>query len=425
MHPRPMFIEFTIKNFGPFKNKTTFSMESTPLDGNEGNLLDSPLKEPLLGAAVIFGANASGKSYILKAMEVLQLMVRAPMNPNITYPWYQPFRASKDTLAAPTELSIAFTVGDIRYDYSISFDRNHVVSESLYRFPNGRKALVFLRNGQNFQFGRTTMRGLKSSSLLTSPSSSFLSVAAQYNNEACMAAHMGIVNDIIILGGNLSSMLNKVIEHINTNPESKKHMMKAMRIADMGICDISGTVKTRKAEELINQIPQQVIGLMMATGNTEVAETSLYLEHDFKDSDVDRGMLRFPFEIESNGTMQLFCLMGPVIDALEQGYAVMIDEFGTFLHSDIAKWLIRQFRRASNPNRAQLIVNTQDQSLLSLELLRRDQVWFTQKDMDTGSSELYSLSDFNGVRADIDLQKSYSIDKFGAKPFISNEDVMI
>ena len=420
-----MFIEFTIKNFGPFKNKTTFSMESTPLDGNEGNLLDSPLKEPLLGAAVIFGANASGKSYILKAMEVLQLMVRAPMNPNITYPWYQPFRASKDTLAAPTELSIAFTVGDIRYDYSISFDRNHVVSESLYRFPNGRKALVFLRNGQNFQFGRTTMRGLKSSSLLTSPSSSFLSVAAQYNNEACMAAHMGIVNDIIILGGNLSSMLNKVIEHINTNPESKKHMMKAMRIADMGICDISGTVKTRKAEELINQIPQQVIGLMMATGNTEVAETSLYLEHDFKDSDVDRGMLRFPFEIESNGTMQLFCLMGPVIDALEQGYAVMIDEFGTFLHSDIAKWLIRQFRRASNPNRAQLIVNTQDQSLLSLELLRRDQVWFTQKDMDTGSSELYSLSDFNGVRADIDLQKSYSIDKFGAKPFISNEDVMI
>ena len=117
--------------------------------------------------------------------------------------------------------------------------------------------------------------------------------------------------------------------------------------------------------------------------------------------------------------------MGPIVDALEHGYTVMIDEFGTFIHSDIAKWIIRQFRNAANPNKAQLIVNTQDQSLLSLELLRRDQIWFTQKNIDTGASELYSLSDFNGVRADIDLQKSYSVDKFGAKPFVSNEDVMI
>ena len=149
------------------------------------------------------------------------------------------------------------------------------------------------------------------------------------------------------------------------------------------------------------------------------------LIHDFKNSDVDKSMLNFPFQIESNGTMQLFCLMGPIVDALEHGYTVMIDEFGTFIHSDIAKWIIRQFRNAANPNKAQLIVNTQDQSLLSLELLRRDQIWFTQKNIDTGASELYSLSDFNGVRADIDLQKSYSVDKFGAKPFVSNEDVMI
>ena len=420
-----MLIEFSIKNFGPFKDKAVFSMESTALDGNEGNLLNSPLKDPLLGAAVIFGANASGKSYVLKAMDVLQIMVRAPMNPNITYPWYQPFRASNETLSAPTELGIAFTVDDVRYDYSISFDKDHVVAESLYHSPKGRKGMVFSRKEQNFKFGRTAIRGLRSSSMLTSPTSSFLSVAAQYNNETCLAAHKGIVNDIKIIGGNLSTMLNDVVEYINLNKGFKEHMMKALRIADLGICGISGTVKTRNAVELINQIPQQVIGLMMATGNTEVAETSLFLEHDFKNSDVDKGMLNFPFQIESNGTMQLFCLMGPIVDALEHGYTVMIDEFGTFIHSDIAKWIIRQFRNAANPNKAQLIVNTQDQSLLSLELLRRDQIWFTQKNIDTGASELYSLSDFNGVRADIDLQKSYSVDKFGAKPFVSNEDVMI
>ena len=353
-------------------------------------------------------------------------MVRAPMNPNIVYPWYQPFRASKDTLSAPVEFGISFIVDGVRYDYSIAFDKSHVVKESLYFSPKGKKAMVFSRSEQNFTFGRMAMRGLTTSSRMTSPSSSFLSVAAQFNNEVCLAAHLGIVRDIIIIGSNPAINLNRVIEHINVNPKSKAHMLKALRIADLGITNVSGTVKTRKAEELINQIPEQVIGLMMATGNTELAETVLYLEHDFRDSDVNKSaVLKFPFEIESNGTMQLFCLMGPIIDALENGYTIMIDEFGTFLHSDVAKWIIRQFRNAANPKKAQLLVNTQDQSLLSLELLRRDQIWFVQKDVNTGASEIYSLSDFNGVRADMDLQKGYSIDKFGAKPFVSNEDVMI
>ncbi|MCQ2079450.1 MAG: ATP-binding protein [archaeon] len=420
-----MFIDFSITNFGPFRNKAVFSLESTNLDGNEGNLLEcDTLGEPLLGSAVIFGANASGKSYVLKAMEVLQLMVRAPMNPNITYPWYQPFRASSSTMSAPTELEIRFTKGGVKYDYAISFVADRVVSESLYHYPSRRKALVFMRSGQTYEFGRTAMKGLKASSALTSPASSFLAVAAQYNNETCLAAHQFIVNEVLIIGSNLSDMLNQVIEHINTHPESKAHMLRALKIADMGITDVIGSVQTRKATELGNEIPPQVIGLMMATGNTEIAQTTLLMEHRFPGSDVGQDMLRYPFGIESNGTMQLFCLMGPVIDALEKGFTVMIDEFGTFLHSDIARWIIRQFRSAANPNRAQLIVNTQDQSLLSLDILRRDQIWFTQKDMSTGASELYALSDFNGVRGDIDVQKSYSADKFGARPFIPDEDVM-
>ena len=425
MHLVTMLIDFSIRNFGPFEDKVTLSLESTSLDGNEFNLLDCPqISDPLLSSAVIFGANASGKSYVLKAVEVLQLMVRAPMVPNISYPWYQPFRASRDSLHAPVELGIRFVTGGVKYDYSLSFAIDHVVSERLCYSPMGKRAMVFERTGQKFRFGRTAMKGLKTVADMTTPTSTFLAVAAQYNNPVCLAAHRGIVNEILILGGNLSEILNSVIAHINRNPESKARMLRAMRIADMGITDVIGSVKTRKATDFGNDIPPQVIGLMMATGNTEVSQTTMYIKHGFIESDVDRDLLKFPFQIESNGTMQLFCLMGPIIDALENGYTVMIDEFGTFLHSDVAKWIIRQFRDAANPNRAQLIVNTQDQSLMSLDLLRRDQVWFTQKDMDTGASELYALSDFNGVRLDIDLQKSYSVNKYGARPFILNEDVM-
>lgn len=420
-----MFIDLSIKNFGPFKDRAVFSLDSTALDGNEVNLIECPQNgSPLLGAAVIFGANASGKSYVLKAMEVLQLMVRVPMNPNTDYPWYQPFRASASTIDAPTELGIRFIKDGVKYDYSIAFVVNKVVAESLYYYPLGKRALVFDRTEQSYTFGRSAMKGLKASSSMTSPSSSFLAVAAQYNNKVCLAAHHGIVNEIIVLGSNLSDMLNKVIEHMSKNPDSKARIMKAMRIADLGISDVAGTVAKKNVMDMGGELSPQVMGLMMATGNVELSQTILFIEHEFPDSDVSKDMLRYPFMIESNGTIQLLCLMGPIVSALENGCTIMIDEFGTFLHSEIAKWIIRQFRSTANPNKAQLVVNTQDQSLMSLDFLRRDQIWFAQKNPATGASELYALSDFNAVRADVDLQKSYNIDKFGARPSVSDEDVM-
>lgn len=419
-----MLIDFALRNFGPFKDQFVFSMVPTALEGDEAQLVPMNDSESLLCSAAIFGANASGKSYVFKALETLQLMVRAPMNPNIKYPWYQPFRASKDTFQAPTAFVINFLQNEIRYEYSISFVSDHVVSESLYHYPKGKRALVFERVEQRFRFGRSTMKGLTASSKLVSPSSSFLAVAAQYNSEVCMAAHKGIVGEILLLGGDSSYLLNEVIEHMNTHPGSKDLLLRALSIADFGISDFFGTVQKKEVTEFGNKLPPQIVNLAMMSGSTELAQTTMYLEHDFAKSDAGKDLLRYPFQIESNGTLQFFCIMGPIIDALENGYTVVVDEFGTYLHSDLAKWILSQFRSPANPHRAQIIVNTQDQSLLSLDLFRRDQVWFTQKDRDTGASKLYCLSDFNGVRADIDLQKSYSVNKFGGMPFIRDEDVL-
>lgn len=418
-----MIIDFSIKNFGPFKDKVCLSLESTSLDGIEENILEPESSNPLLSSAAIFGANASGKSYVIKAMEVLQNMVKAPMNPNMIYPWYQPFRLSSSTLNAPIELSLRFIKNSVEYDYSISFMRDRVVFESLFYYPLGRKAMVFTRNNQDFQFGRTAIRGLKTSSGMTSPSSSFLAVAAQFNNNVCLVVHQGIVNDIIVVG---SSEVNfdKVVDCINRDSRFKNHLMKALRIADFGIVDAIGNTKMKNIADLKKELPPQIVGLMMATGNIEIPQTTLFMKHYFEQCDVEENILNFPYGIESNGTIQMFCLMGPIVDSLEKGYTILIDEFGTYLHSDVAKWILRQFRSCANPNNSQLIINTQDQSLLSLDFLRRDQIWFTQKDMKTGASELYSLSDFKGVRQDVDLQKSYSINKFGGKPFILDEDVI-
>ncbi len=116
--------------------------------------------------------------------------------------------------------------------------------------------------------------------------------------------------------------------------------------------------------------------------------------------------------------------MGPVIDALKNGSVLFLDKFGSYLHSEIGKWVIRQFRDPANPNHAQLVFNTHDQSLMDQELLRRDQIWFTQKDFDTGASELYCLSDFNGLRPGTDIRRCYAAGKYQALPYIPSEDVI-
>ncbi len=421
-----MLVDFSFENFGPFRDKTVFSMDSTKLDGPECNKIKAEkCNLELLSSAAIFGPNASGKSYVLKAMDVLQNLVRAPMPPNVKIPYYMPFRASSGSLRSPTKMGIRYTVDDIVYRYEISFDSEHIVSESLCYEPNGRPISVFVRNGQEFEFkNRTVSKGLKMISQMAALSSAFLPIAAQYNNEVCRNAHKGIVSDIILLGSNISAIMNQVIARTNEDPDFRRSMLRALKIADFGISDIQGNVMKKKVSELGEVFPPQAIGLMLSSGITDIDQVTLNLKHDFKDADVDSGQLYFPFDIESNGTMQFFCLMGPVIDALKNGSVLFLDEFGSYLHSEIGKWVIRQFRDSANPNHAQLIFNTHDQSLMDQDLLRRDQIWFTQKDFDTGASELYCLSDFNGLRPETDIRRCYAAGKYQALPYIPSEDVI-
>lgn len=424
-----MLLSISIKNFGPFRDKTVLSTESTKMDGDDDYLADCKGHQyPLLTSAVILGPNASGKSYVLRAIATLQNMLRGPLPPNFTYPWYEPFCVSNDTMNQPVEIGVCLIDGGIKYDYSISFCKDHITEENLYYYPNKRKALVFMRKEQNYVFGHLTTKGLKPSSKLTPACSSFLVAAAQFNNDVCNSFHNAIVNKTIVLFGNPFDYLVKTINDVNEYPERKKRILNALRIADFGIVNINGSVQKKKLTDIGTNIPPQVKGLMMMAENIDIDQVSLHLTHSFNvknDGDeLNKNVLiDFPFSVESNGTIQILCLMSSIVNALEKGYVIMIDEFGTFIHSEISKWIVSQFKNIANPNKAQLIVNTHDQSLLDLELLRRDQIWFTNK-RDDGSSELYALSDFKGVRQDANIMRDYSLGRFGAKPFIEYKDVM-
>ena len=419
-----MIVDFTVENFGPFRDRTTLSFQATGLSEHEENLTwMEPVKDNLLNSVAIFGANASGKSYILRALSTLVAMMRFPLPANLNIMNYAPFRLSPHTKNAPTRMGMRFIHEDILYEYSVAYDSRSVISESLHYYPNKQRAKVFSRERNSFSFGSGSVSsGQSLISKRVGANSTYISVAAQFNNKICLDVNKFLSN-VQILSGDMNETLNRTIRMMGNDEDLRQALLKALNVADFCIYDLEGNVKTKDVVDMKDVFPPQIIGLMMATGTQKIDETTLNLKHDVTTkglSDEDR---TFPYFIESNGTVMTLSIMGPIIHALRTGGVIAIDEFGSFLHHEISRWIVNQFKNAGNRNKAQLIVNTHDQLLMDTdELFRRDQICFTEKDMNTGASELYCLSDFK-IRKSFDPRKGYELGRFGAVPFIKKGDL--
>lgn len=421
-----MLIDFSVENYGPFRDKATLSMRRTSTDEHPDNLIDSPaIGEEVLNSVAVFGPNSSGKSYIVHAFSALTNMVNSLFTIDTKYPWYEPFRLSSKTVNAPVRMNIRFVKDEILYDYSLSFDSNKVLSESLYHYPKGHKSKVFVRTGQEFEFTKAVKHEMGPLAKATSKNSTYLAVASRLNNEICIKAHQGITQDIIFVQCDGEKLFGPVTRMMSENPVAKELMVKALRISDFGISDIECKLEDREASDSSNDKLIETLKKTTPFEKYKVVTPRVWMKHDLESLDVDEEASLFPIHIESKGTRQMFYFMGPIIDALLNGKTIIIDEFGSYFHSDISRWIISQFKSDSNPKGAQIIVNTHDQMLMDTDILfRRDQILFTQKNSSDGSSELYSLSDYKGVRKDTDIQKNYSIGRYEAVPFISPGDLI-
>jgi len=389
-----MLLDFTVENFGPFRDEVTLSLQCAA--GNElpENIIQSDaVNGGILSSAVIFGANASGKSFLNKALDALRATVFQPFPANMGILTYQPFRQDPQKKGAPTKMEIRFIVDKVLYHYSIRYDRSEVVEEWLNFYPKGQKAKVFHRKKDVYEFGSNKIAtGQRTISKMTGPNSAYLALAAQMNNEICANAHKGIVKNIVIVGGDSLNMIDNTIALMNGDSSFKQRILGAMAASDFGITEIEGSLNAN--ERVLNlRHGVSVAGL----------------------SDEDK---TFPYQIESIGTLKMLGLIGPVVDGLNTGKTVVIDEFGAHLHHDLCEWIVRLFQQPGNTNNAQLLINTHNQLLMSLDLFRRDQMFFTEKDRETGASDLYSLYDF-GIRKKFNVQKNYEIGRFGAVPLMS------
>lgn len=420
-----MLLEFSFRNYGPFQDWATLDMEKDIGDEHPDNLMICPeTGDSVLRSAVIFGINSSGKTQILAALGELIQLVRTVPTPNSQIHACKPFRLSTESLSKPTEMRIRFTTEGILYEYGISFDSTRIVFEHLYSYPNGRVTKVFEREGGTFKFTRSEESSLRRISDMTSPNTPLLTTGAQFNNAVCMSVHRYLTTRIVVIGDAAINLMWQVTRRMSEDPWMKERMVKAMSIADFGISDLVGESSRAEASE-IRDIPPQILEALTAAEGATIMKNRLEMRHDFPDADVEDPMHYFPYSIESRGTLQMFSMMGPVIDALRNGGVVMFDEFGSSLHTYISRWILEQFEAPSNPNGAQIVVNTHDLLLMDTDtLFRRDQIYFTDKDRRTGAASLYSLSDFKGIRKDMDILKSYMSGRFDAIPDIDRGDLL-
>lgn len=413
-----MLVEFRIKNFRSLRDEQVLSLvaskDKTLADTHTQATGLSAVPRLLKGAA-IYGANASGKSNLIKALQYMRGVVleSAALSPNQAFA-VQPFKLDGESGRQSTEFEVTFLLEGIRYQYGFAMTSQRIVAEHLLVYKAFKPQRWFERRfdaatGKDvYEFGA----GLKGSKNVwegaTRPNALFLSVAVQLNSEALRPVFDWFANGLVIFNEQAQIGPQLSIQML-MQPEGRKQICDFLSAADVSIADID--VKTRK-------VPGQTVHFDLLAGKTEIRAEEVE-EHQLLFSHVtDNGKAVFGLMDESAGTRNLLSLAGPVLDILRKGLTLVIDELDTSLHTLLVRELVQLFHRPEiNTGGAQLIFTTHDTSLLDApDLFRRDQVWLVEKD-EQQASALVALSEFS-PRKNEALERGYLMGRYGGVPLI-------
>lgn len=407
-----MLIEFTIENFLSFKERTTFSMLASSDNTLLDNIIDSG-NERVLRMTAIYGANASGKSNLFRVLSFIGDMIRKSNfnNPNVILPVI-PFKLNKDTIKKHSCFEIKFLVDNIRYVYGFEADSKKIYKEYLSYYPNGRPVKIFTRENVNdYSFNSSDERFLNDVKNKNTDNKFFITTATNWNYDKTKPAFdfltekMGVVISYDLLNG---YSYNK---YSNDEDNSlKKFALSFLEKADFNIKGYK-VEQDKLTDDQLSTMPDIVRPFLPI--NTPVFKVNT--THI-----VDGNEYVFDISEESLGTQAIFSFIPVIKDVIDNGKVIFIDELDKSLHPHLVKYIVELFNDPEiNKKNAQLIFNTHDTNLLDLDLLRRDQIWFTEKNPDTGESSLYALDDFS-VRKSENIEKGYLLGRYGAIPFLIN-----
>ena len=357
-----MILEFCVTNFLSIKEELKLSFISTSLKESCSEPNDLfPLEDTgisLVRSAVIYGANASGKSNVLKAFDFYKRFITESFKNSQVGDTIgvENFRLNASSMKEPTTFEATFTDGEFIYRYGFEVDNHAVHEEWLYKRACKKRAKdveLFYREAET-----TTVHWLS--------------------------------DTLVVFSSEDEQLWNNAIKHLD-DESLRKRVISFAKYADLGI-------------ENISKIDNRIV--------------SDHRQYDDEGREVNSVSFAFN-KNESEGTIKYFSLAYPIIDALDNGKRIVIDELDSKLHPLLVKKIVALFNDAqTNPKGAQLLFTAHDTFLLSAGLFRRDQVWFTQKD-NFGATELFSLAEYK-VRSTSPFERDYLLGKYGATPIFGD-----
>lgn len=422
-----MLLEFTVRNFLSIKDEVTLNMVASKDDSFEDNTFiyeNGKSKKNALKVAVLYGANASGKTNILKAMSFVSFLINKSheMQQGRLIP-RRPFKLDRSCLRQPSEFKIIFMHEGIKYLYMFSVTETEIIEEYLYYYPKGRQSTIFERDRDQYKFTIDIERQTELKDKFNSKNKLFLSIESLWEYEKAKAPFKW-------LSEYFSVFINHEDLEIYTggsmvdNLEMTNTIKKYMKYADMDITDIDVEVKKKDdilALEIFEKLSEEDRENIIKELDNSRGLLDIKTLHKGVDENGEPYDVYFDLGQESDGTQKYFGILGPFLNVLNNGYTLVIDELDIRLHTLLVIKLVQLFLNPNiNKSNAQLIFSTHDTNLLDGDMLRRDQIWFVEKKKDK-STDLYSLYDFGGVRKGEKIEKGYLQGKYGAIPFFKGD----
>lgn len=431
-----MLIEFRFKNYRSFRDEAVLSMEAVGLGSFKKSLIEQNNMKLLPGAA-IYGKNGGGKSNVIRVFWLGVQFIRNAQriqHEKAAVP-VVPFLLNDYSLNEPTEFSFEYIEDGVKYWYSFAATREKIIKESLYHAPKGQKALVFSRKLQKFSFTEEKARR-KLISETVAENQLFFSIACTMNDAACARA-MKWFREAIFFSRDYTDIPKQLLEY-----SGDSNMLNAIsdyaKTADFGIEEMQFEIENKEIEGTIDfpeNIPEDMktaltsfIQILSETSNNsegklKMCQIKAQSKHKGVLENGDTGLFNLELEDESDGTRKLMSLAPAIESVLEKGGVLLVDEIERELHPMLVNFIIAKFQsKNSNPNGAQIIFTTHNTELMNLEFMRKDQIYFTDKNREDGSSELYSVTDFTTKTAD-NIRKGYLAGKYGATPELEIEEV--
>ncbi len=433
-----MLIEFTFANYRSFKDEAILSMEAIGLSAFKSALIHYK-NDDYLPVAAIYGKNGGGKSNVIRAFWLAVQFIRnaqRTQHENASIP-VQPFLLDDASSQKETSFEFAYVYDDVKYTYGFSATRHEIVSEYLFHAPKGQKALVFTRNHQEFTFRENSEK--KKRQLISEAvgkNQLYFAVACTMNEQSCVNA-MKWFRESIFFSRDYSDIPMQLLENAE-NPNMLEAIKSYAKIADLGIQDMNFEFHQKELEkttDIPGQIPEGIrvalskfMDALADSPNT--AETKLRMSdvrttslHKGVASDGSTKLYPLPLSDESDGTRKLMSMAPAIERVLSCGGVLLVDELDKEMHPLMVQMIVSKFQSPkTNPKHAQIIFTTHDTELLSMELLRKDQLYFADKSRKTGASFLYSISELN-TPTNANVRKSYLLGKYGASPDLPIEEV--